>query len=142
LQKNPGDINLKQRNMIKTGFQKVVLKADDYDKFFFDFIVNRFEYYYCNYGNFFSIQPELRYKEFTTLKDDLRQYHTEVISVNKDVDVKQIQSLKRYCELLRGKIDVHKSVSRTELTMFLDYCIQNLDSMVDKFISEILSRLE
>ena len=124
--------------MKKAEFKRVVLKADDYDRFVFAFIVNRFDYFDGYYGHFFSIQPELRYKEFTTLKDDLKQYHTEVISIHKDVDVKQIQSLKRSCELLKGKINVSKSVRRSEFTMFLDYCIQNLDSMVDKFIDEIL----
>ena len=128
--------------MKKAGFKKVVVKADDYDRFVFDFIVNRFDYYDCYYGNFVQYQPELQFKEFTTLKDDLRQYRTEVISVYKYVDVRQIQSLKRSCELLRGKIAIHKSKPRKEFIMFLDFCISNLDTMVDKFIDEILTRLE
>jgi hypothetical protein len=142
LKKNPGDINLKQQNMKKAGFSKVVLKSDDYDKFVFDFIVNRFDYYDCYFGNFVQYQPQLQFKEFTTLKDDLKQFRTDVIIVSENIDVKQIQSFKRSCELLRGKIAMHKSKPRKEFIMFLDYCIQNLDTMIDKFIDEILASLE
>lgn len=128
--------------MKKAGFNKVVLKSDDYDRFVFDFIVNRFEYYDCYFGNFVKYQPELQFKEFTTLKDDLKAYHSEVVLMCKDVNVKQIQSFKRSCELLRGKITMHQSLPRKQFVMFLDFCIQNLDVMIDKFIDEILARLD
>lgn len=128
--------------MKKAEFKKVVLKADDEDKFAFDFIVHRFEYYDCYYGNFVKLVPELQFKEFTTLKDDFKGYYSEVILINKNIDVKFIQSLKRSCELLKGRLHSYQSKPRRELINFLDYCIQNLDSMVDKFIDEILSRLE
>jgi len=128
--------------MNKAGFNKVVLKADDYDQFVFDFIVNRFNYYDCYYGNFVQIQPELKWREFTTLKDDLKAYLSEVICVSKNVDVRQIQSFKRSCEMLKGKIAMRKSNQRKEFIMFLDFCIENLDSMIDKFIDEILASLK
>jgi hypothetical protein len=128
--------------MKKAGFKKVKLHADDYDRFVFDFIVNRFDYYDCYYGQFIQFQPELQYKEFTTLKDDLKQFRTDFIVIGNEVDVKQIQSFKRSCELLKGKIAKHKNKPRKEFIMFLDFCIQNLDSMIDKFIDEILASLE
>jgi hypothetical protein len=128
--------------MDKAEFIKNSLKANAHEQFVFDFIVNRFDYYDCYYGNFIQYQPELQWKEYSTLKDDLKLYHTSIVSVNKSVNVKDIQSLKRSFELLRGKIAIHKNKPRKEFILFLDFCIQNLDSMVDRFIDEILSRLQ
>ena len=128
--------------MKKAEFKRVHLKADETDRFVFDFIVNRFEFYDGYYGHFFSIQPEIQYKEFTTLKDDFKAFQTGTVLVGKDIDVKMIQSFKRSCELLKGKINSYKSTPRKDLIMFLDYCIQNLDSMIDKFIDEILASLD
>jgi hypothetical protein len=127
--------------MKKAGFSRVHLQADEKDRLVFDFIVHRFEFYDCYYGHFFSIQPEIQYKEFTTLKADFKQYHSDVILVCKDVDVKFIQSLKRSCELLRNKLYSYRSAPRKDLIMFLEYCIINLDVMIDKFIDEILASL-
>jgi hypothetical protein len=105
-------------------------------------MVNRFSFYDCYYGHFVQYQPELQYKEFTTLKDDLKRFRDNCVMVGEKVDVKQIQSFKRSCELLRSKIAICKSKPRKEFIMFLDFCIQNLDSMIDKFIDEILASLE
>lgn len=128
--------------MERAKFNRIKLKADDYDRFVFEFIINRFDFFDGYYGHFIQYQPELKFEEFTTLRDDLKAYHSEVIYTRKDVSIKQIQSFKRSCELLRGKICKYHNQPRKDFIQFLDFCILNLDSMIDKFIDEILSRLE
>jgi hypothetical protein len=76
------------------------------------------------------------------LRDDLKQFRSDFVVIGKEVDVKQIQSFKRSCELLRGKIAMRKNKPRKEFLMFLDFCIQNLDTMIDRFIDKILACLE
>lgn len=127
--------------MEKVELKKVELKATDYDKYVFDFIINRFNFYDNYYGNFTQILPELTYKEFTTLKDDFIEFKESSLCIGKNIDVKTVQSFKRSCQLMKGKIDNGHSKSRKEFVIFLEYCIQNLDTMVDRLIDEILAQL-
>ena len=142
MQENPGDINFKLRNIMKKVFKRVVLTANENERFVFDFIIHRFEFYDCYYGNFAMLRPVIKSEEYSTLRQDLEQYNSSVIQVYKSVDVKFIQSFKRSCQLLRGRIGKYPTHQQKEFINFLDYCVQNLDSMVDRFIDEILASLD
>jgi len=104
-------------------------------------IINQFEYFDGYYGRLSKIKLELKYKEFTTLKDDFKAfYDTTELQLGR-FSVKELSSLKRSLIMLRERYLLQAINTNNLYFNFLNDSISNLDKWVEEVINVIVQEI-
>jgi len=101
-----------------------------------------FEYYDGYYGNMCKIKLELKYKEFTTLANDLNMFYNKTEAQLGKFSVKEVASLKRSLIMLRERYLLNVDNKFPEYLSFLNDSISNFDKWIDEVIDAICEHIE
>jgi hypothetical protein len=101
-----------------------------------------FEYYDGYYGRLCKIKLELKYKEFTTLADDLNMFYNKTEAQLGKFSVKEIASLKRSLIMLRERYLLNVDNKNQVYLNFLNDSISNFDKWIDEVIEAICENIE
>ena len=100
-----------------------------------------FEYYDGYYGNMCKIKLELKYKEFTTLADDLNMFYNKTEAQLGIFSVKEVASLKRSLIMLRERYLLNVDNKNQVYLNFLNDSISNFDKWIDEVINVIVNEI-
>ena len=101
-----------------------------------------FEYYDGYYGKLCKIKLELKYKEFTTLADDLNMFYNKTESQLGKFSIREVASLKRSLIMLRERYLLNVDNKFPEYLSFLNNSINNMDKWIDEVINAIIESIE
>ena len=101
-----------------------------------------FEYYDNYYGKLCKIKLELKYKEFTTLADDLLMFYNKTEAQLGKFSIKEVASLKRSLIMLRERYLLNVDNKFPEYLNFLNNSINNMDKWIDEVINAIVESIE
>lgn len=104
-------------------------------------IISGFNYWDGYFGKMCKLKLGLKYKEFTTLEDDLKFFMKNCsISVGY-FSIKDLASLKRSLMMLRSRYQTNCSVSDLFFINFLNDSINNIDKWVNEVIDAIVCEI-
>ena len=101
-----------------------------------------FEYHDSYYGKLCKIKLELKYKEFTTLADDLNMFYNKTEAQLGKFSVKEVASLKRSLIILRERYLLNVYNKNQIYLNFLNDSISNFDKWIDEVIEAICENIE
>jgi len=101
-----------------------------------------FEYHDSYYGKLCKVKLELKYKEFTTLADDLNMFYNKTEAQLGIFSVKEVASLKRSLIMLRERYLLNVDNKFPEYLSFLNDSISNFDKWIDEVIDAICEHIE
>ena len=105
-------------------------------------IIVGFEYYDCYYGKLCKIKLELKYKEFSTLADDLNMFYNKTEAQLGKFSIREVASLKRSLIMLRERYLLNVDDKNQVCLNFLNNSINNLDKWIDEVINAIVESIE
>lgn len=115
--------------------------AQPHDLQLIQVIIRQFEYYDCYYGNLCKMKLELKYKEYSTLREDFRQFY-ETTELSKGVfSIKELSSLKRSLIMLRDRYELLGFNANQVYFSFLNDSIANLDKWINEVINVIVEEI-
>ena len=104
-------------------------------------IIKGFEYYDCYYGNMCKLKLELKYREYSTLKEDMKCFlDTTELQLGK-YSIKELGSLKRSLMMLKDRYEVTGCNLNSIYINFLNDSILNLDQWINEVIDVIVSQI-
>ena len=104
-------------------------------------IISGFENWDGYFGKMCKLKLGLKYKEFTTLKQDLISFHEVTQCSLGKFSINELSSLKRSLIILRIHIYNSNPLSPRLLLNFLDESINSLDSWVNEVINAIVCEI-
>jgi hypothetical protein len=100
-----------------------------------------FEYHDSYYGKLCKVKLELKYKEFTTLADDLNMFYNKTEAQLGIFSVKEVASLKRSLIMLRERYLLNVDNKNQVYLNFLNDSISNFDKWLDEIINVIVDEI-
>ena len=101
-------------------------------------IVSRLSLFDGYYGEFTRLHTELKYKEFTTLSDDFKGFHRQIVHDSGKYSVMELASLKRSLILLRDRNNTIDSLWAVWFQNFLNESIHSLDKWLNEILEQII----
>lgn len=106
-----------------------------------DLIISKMSLLDGYYGEFTKVHAELKYKEFSTLSDDYKSFHREIVLNSGKYSVMELASLKRSLIMLRDKNKLNATMPGIWFQNFLNESILTLDTWLNEILKQIIEEV-
>ena len=124
--------------MKKTLQQSITTNATAEDLKVIQFIISKMSQFDGYYGEFTRFHTELQYKEFSTLSEDFKSFHREIVINSGKYSIMELSSLKRSLQMLRNRNIDTNTLENVWFINFLDESIQTLDRWLNEILEQII----
>ena len=123
--------------MKKSLEQSITTTATPDDLKVIELIISKMSLYEGDYGEFTRLHAELKFGEYSTLSDDLKCFHRQIIFNAGKYSVSELASLKRSLLMLRGRIISTNDLYNIWFVNFLNESILTLENWLDDILEQI-----
>lgn len=103
-----------------------------------ELIISKMSLFDGHYGEFSKLHAELKYKEFSTLSDDFKSFHRQIVLNAGKYSILELASLKRSLILLRQRNIPVNDLFNTWFIYFLNDSISTLDKWLNEILEQII----
>lgn len=102
-------------------------------------IIHQFTMFDSYYGKFTRLHAELRYKEYSTLRNDFKCFLSHIVFDGGVFSIRELVSLKRSIGMLRDRMFYFSDFNNQEFFNFLEETFDNLENWTNEVLEAITS---